>query len=244
MLIPPNIIANADDLGLSQTVNKAILNCFDQSYINSASFLTNTPYFQETVNLIHENKSMRNIGVHVNLAEFKPVTNFKQYDFLDEDGNWNFKKVNKKFSLFNKESRDAFRKEIHEQIDKALSCKIPITHLDSHCHIHTLPSFFNLFTETAKHYNLKLRLAQTYYEGNTVNFLYRKLINNLLKLNNSNYSNYVETVDYFLKTRNDKSGNGSIEIVLHPDLAQDGKLTDHFDNTSVPGWVNYLKTHK
>ena len=241
MPVAPNIIANADDLGLRQSVNKAILQCFDQRYINSASFLTNTAYFEETVNLIHENQSMCNIGVHVNLAEFKPVTNFKQYSFLDEEGNWDFKKVNKKLKFLNREEKGAFLKEIYAQVDKALSSKIPVTHLDSHCHIHTLPFFFDLFMETAKYYKLKLRLAQTYYEGKLMNFTYRKFINNRLKSSNHNYSYYVETVDYFLKSRNRARTNKSIEVILHPDYDISGKLTDHFDNTSVSEWISYLK---
>jgi predicted glycoside hydrolase/deacetylase ChbG (UPF0249 family) len=244
MPIPPNIIANADDLGLNQSVNESILHCFEEGYINSTSFLTNTTHFEETVNLIHRNPAMHNIGVHVNLAEFKPVTDFKQYLFLNEDGNWNFSKVNRKLNFLSKPDKDAFSKEIFAQIDKALDSGITLTHLDSHCHIHTLPAFFNLFVKAAKHYKLKLRLAQTYYEGNSMNFLYRQFINKLVKLNKNNYSDYVETMDYFLKNEKNASLNKSIEIVLHPDFDPSGKLIDHYDSTSIVEWIKYFTSYQ
>ncbi len=75
MQIPGNVIATADDLGLKPSVNQAILYCFKQGYINSTSFLTNTIYFEETASLIHENPSINNIGVHINLADGRQAAN-------------------------------------------------------------------------------------------------------------------------------------------------------------------------
>ena len=99
MLIPANILANADDLGTSSQVNTAILYCFENGYINSTSFLTNTPYFDETVSLIHGNEVIQNVGLHINLTTLKPVTNFSQHSFLDKLGNWNVGNKNKKTPL-------------------------------------------------------------------------------------------------------------------------------------------------
>ena len=239
MSIPLGIIANADDLGLNQSVNQAILYCFDHGYINSTSFLTNTVYFEETVDLIHKNPSIQNIGVHVNLAEGKPVSRFDHYYYLDKDGNWDFEKLNKKINFSNKEVRVSILREIFAQIEKALSNKIPINHLDSHCHLHTMPHFYSLFVEAARHYKLKLRLAQTYYEGNILNFSYRKVINSLLKLSDNNYSDYFENVDFFLK-RKSTPANKVIEIMLHPDFNPQGELTDHVDDMATTEWIKYL----
>ena len=180
MLIPNNTIVNADDLGLRPSINQAIFYCFEHKIINSTSLITNTKYFEETVNLIHENPAVCNLGVHINLAEGKPLTNFNQLFYLDENGNWDLKKINKKINFLNSEAKNAFSKEIFAQIDKALSIKKDIIHLDSHYHLHTLPCFYKLFFQASKHYKLKLRLAQTYNEGSYLKFLYRKYINNLL----------------------------------------------------------------
>jgi len=242
MMIPDNVIANADDLGLQPSINRAILYCFEQGYINSASLLTNTEYFDETVYLIHQNPSIINIGVHVNLAEGKPVTNFDQEAYLDSDGNWNLNMTNKKVSLLPPGANMAFAKEINAQIDKTLSAKIPITHLDSHYHIHTLPAFYKLFLKAANSYNLKLRLAQTYSEGSWVKFTYRKYVNSLIKKSDKAYSGYFETVDEFLK--NTIPRDKITEVMLHPDFDPSNNLTDHYDSSTLSKWTTFLEDRK
>ncbi len=244
MQIPDNIIATADDLGLQLSINYAILRCFMKGYINSTSFLTNTIYFEETVNLIHENPSIKNIGVHVNLAEGKPLTNFNQYTYLNEQGNWNIEKTNKKAGFLNTDTKAAFAKEIYAQIDRALACNVSIVHLDSHYHLHTLPCFYKLFLQASKHYKLKLRLAQTYNENNYLKFIYRKYINQLFKGNHVHYSDYFETVPHFLNNGTGFTHDDVIELMLHPDFDSSGKLTDHFDKTALTDWIMFLEKNR
>jgi predicted glycoside hydrolase/deacetylase ChbG (UPF0249 family) len=240
MLIKNHVIVNADDLGLNESVNRAILYCFEKQYINSTSLLTNTGYFDETVNMIHENDCITGVGIHINFAEGRPVSNFNQHPFLDERGNWNFQKTNKKITVLDNASKAAFLKEIYAQIDKALSAKISIIHLDSHFHLHTLPCFYKLFIHTAKHYKLKLRLSQTYNEGSYFKFMYRKYINHLIKTNNIQYSDYFETVDRFLKREDTFNQNKIIEIMIHPNFDASEKLTDHVDEKTMQNWMIYL----
>ena len=92
MSIPNHIIANADDLGLDTSVNAAILNCFQRGYINSTSLMTNMGGFDEAADLIHSMPVIKNVGVHINLAEGKPLTNIDSR-YLDADGNWDVYKT-------------------------------------------------------------------------------------------------------------------------------------------------------
>jgi len=240
MLIPPNIIANADDLGYSDSVNKAILYCFEQGYINSASLMTNTPYFEEAAELIHHNPVLANIGVHVNLAEGKPVTEFKE-DYLDGDGNFDISKTNRAVHSLSAAGKAAFYKEINAQIEKALAKKVRIVHVDSHLHLHTLPAFYRLFLDAAKHHQIKIRLAQTYNEGSYLKFYYRKYINNQFRKNNCNYSDRFETVDRFLLHRNQLQKTGIIEVMLHPWFDPSGSLEDHYEKDTLANWITFLK---
>jgi predicted glycoside hydrolase/deacetylase ChbG (UPF0249 family) len=244
MCIPANVIANADDLGMRPSVNKAILYCFEQGYINSTSIMVNTGYFEEAVDFVHDHSSITNIGVHVNLAAGKPISNFYQPAYLTDDGNWNFTKINIKLSVLSAADKAAFSNEIHAQIDKALANKIPLTHIDSHRHIHNLPCFYKLFLEAAKHYNLKIRLAQTYNEGNYLNFYYRKYINNAFRKGENNYSDYFEDVQHFLKNGMRAGENSVVEIMLHPDFDATDKLIDHFDKNSLKNWIAFLEDLK
>jgi predicted glycoside hydrolase/deacetylase ChbG (UPF0249 family) len=197
MSIPANIIANADDLGFSASVNKAILRSFEEGYISSTSLMTDTPDFEATVELIHQNPAIKNIGIHVDLAQFRPLTDFKE-NFLDDRGNWDVYKTNKVLISLSASGKAAFTKEINSQIERALQKKINIVHLDSHLHLHTLPAFYKLFLAAARKYKLKLRLAQTYNEGSYLKFYYRKYVNNLIMKAGLNYAGGFETVDRFL----------------------------------------------
>lgn len=240
MSIPLFIIVNADDIGLKSSVNKAILYCFEQGYINSTSLLTNMDCFDETVDLIHKNPVITNIGIHVNLAEGKPITDFKHQQFLNPDGSWNIYQTGKHLQVFDDKMKASFLNEINAQIEKALKADIKITHIDSHLHLHTLPAFHNLFIDVAKAHGLKLRLAQTYRENSFLKFFYRKYINNKIKKSNINYSYFFNTVDLFLSKKDYALNGRTVEIMVHPDFDNKGNLVDHVGPTSMVNWIAYL----
>lgn len=240
MLIPKNIIVNADDIGLNPSVNQAIFHSFQQGYINSTSLLTNMDYFDDAVAIIKSNTDVINVGVHGNFAEGKPLTNFKATHFLNSYGGWSISKTNKVAQLLNSESKRAFTDELEAQIEKASSAGIIITHLDSHLHLHTLPAFFSIFFNAAKRHGLKLRLAQTYNEGSYIKFAYRKYINSKIIAAGINHSYLFETVDEFLKDSGRNFLNNTVEIMVHPDYNANGELFDHVDGTSMDKWVAYL----
>jgi predicted glycoside hydrolase/deacetylase ChbG (UPF0249 family) len=243
MPLHPNIIANADDFGFSSSVNKAILFCFEQGYINGATLLTNMAGFNEALQMIKSNPVIHNIGVHVNLAEGKPLSQMPPA-LLDADGNWLLKRINSVSARFTAAEKKALLTEIHAQIDKALAGGVQVTHLDSHYHIHTMPVMSVLFLQVAKHYSLKLRLAQTYREGSYLKFLYRWYINARLKRNKLNYTEKFESVAHFLESGQAYPGNRTAEIMLHPTFDAAGQLTDHYDKATMENWLNYLANQK
>ncbi|MGY3213762.1 carbohydrate deacetylase [Mucilaginibacter sp. HD30] len=234
------IVANADDFGLRTSVNAAIIKCFRAGLINSVSLITNSPIFDETIALIKSEKYVKNIGLHVNLVEFKPLTVFAAPEFIDKEGNWSLNNANNKSLFLNKKAIKAFDNEICTQIEKGLSAGLTLVHLDSHYHVHTLPAFYMLFINAAKKYNLKLRLAQSYNEGNYGKFLYRKWLNNLIKKNGCSYTDLFQDVQYFLSKNKDSERKYSVEIMLHPDLDDAGNLTDHYDQQTMTIWMEYI----
>jgi predicted glycoside hydrolase/deacetylase ChbG (UPF0249 family) len=240
-LIPDNIIVNADDFGLNASVNDAILTCFKKGFINSASLMANKLGFREAINLIHANKCIQNIGVHINLVDGAPVSYFQDGRFLDQNGCWNMSATGKKIQIFNKFTTSCFREEIKSQVEKVKNEGIEITHIDSHLHLHTLPHFTNIFIDIAKEYSIKLRLAQTYNEGYFLKFLFRYYLNSRIKRAGLNYSDLFETISYFKK--NDRHNRRQIiEVMLHPDFNTNGELTDHYIPTDVSDWLAYLNS--
>ena len=64
-----NIIVNADDYAGSSTINKAIIELFNNGIVNSTSIMANMPAFDEAVELAHKYKITDKIGVHLVLTE-------------------------------------------------------------------------------------------------------------------------------------------------------------------------------
>ncbi len=241
---PKNVIANADDFGMSSYINKAILYSFEKGYINSTSLLVNMNSFDEAVDIIHGNTFVTNIGVHVNIAEGRPVSNFKQAGYLDKEGNWDTRKINKKLNFLSSSVKQEFLKEIHAQIDKALVNNIQLTHLDSHLHIHTLPGFYKLFLQVAKEYKLKIRIAQTFSEGSYLKFLYRNYINKGFSKDNSNYSDIFENVEWYLKKGASNENGKIVELMFHPFFDKEGNLSDHYDAVEFKKWIDFIEMNK
>jgi predicted glycoside hydrolase/deacetylase ChbG (UPF0249 family) len=240
MHFPTNILANADDFGYSDSVNKAILFCFENEYINSTTLLTNTAGFEQAVQMVKDNACIHNIGVHINLAEGLPLSDVGAH-FIKNDGTWDLGKTGRVKNFFTKAQNAILFKEISAQINKAIAFGVPITHMDSHYHLHTLPGLHNLFLHAAKQFNLKLRLAQTYREGSYLKYWYRMYINNRVKSNSLNYTCLFESVDQFLKSTPPGKAGKSVEIMLHPDFDASGNLTDHYDKATMVNWLKYLK---
>jgi predicted glycoside hydrolase/deacetylase ChbG (UPF0249 family) len=241
MLLPENIIANADDFGLNAAVNKGILYCYQNEYINSTSIMTNRLNFEEAIDLIHANKIITNVGLHVDFINFKPASDFPDKNFLTANGIWNQEKTDRVFNFFTHQTKSYFFNEIEAQIQKVLKAGVKLTHIDAHRHLHVLPGYFKIFIKIAKHHNLKLRLAQSFNEGDYLKFFYRKFVNNEIKKAGRNYSDYFNTVGYFLNHTYDINSPLITEIMLHPLMNEADELTDHYSATDIAGWTSWLK---
>lgn len=241
MSLPFNIIANADDFGWDESVNKAILHCYENGYINSTSLMTNKPGFDDAIEMIHTRPVIKNVGIHVNFYSGQPNSDFTCKKFLLENGDWNLAKTSKTISFLNARSKACFFNEIESQINKVLSAGVQITHLDSHLHLHTLPAFYKIFIAAAKKYKLKLRLAQTYNEGNYLKFFYRRYINHQIKIAGCNYSDLFETAHHFIHNSARLKRSLTAEVMLHPRYNETRELIDFYSVSSMTDWIGCLK---
>jgi hypothetical protein len=199
--------------------------------------MTNSDYAETAIQLIRDNPVITSVGVHVNLTKGQPVSGLNN-SYLDEDGNWIEAKVKNLLLLpLDKQVANEFKKEISSQIEIAIDHGIHITHLDSHHHVHTLPSLFNFFISASKKYNLKLRLAQTYSTGSLLKYAYRVLLNNKIKRAGINYSEYFEFPDRFISTAGQFSTMRNVEVMLHPVFDENQKLTDGHDPAGFKRWI-------
>ncbi len=130
------IIINADDLGLSQTVNRAIKEALSSGCITSSTILANTVYWDEVCSVV-DGFPNASFGVHLNLTEGKALIEnplMKRYEIVDSD--YCFTKKIKNLDNLPVELREALIDELDLQIKTVVSHGIHISHIDGHHHVH------------------------------------------------------------------------------------------------------------
>lgn len=150
------LIFNADDFGISQGVNEAIFRAHTEGVLNSTSIMITLKHVPQALDLAKQMPNL-NIGLHANLTNENSVLNKEEIPLLvNENGKFKHGFVNLAVLsvLHPKELKNQAKKEIKAQIEKACSCGIKLTHLDSHRHIHMIPAIFKACMELAEEYNI------------------------------------------------------------------------------------------
>lgn len=134
------IIINADDFGKSHQVNEAIQEQISSGNITSTTIMANADGFDEAISIALQNPQV-SYGVHLSLDEYRPMTNidvFRKYGIVDDRGY--FVKGAILRLKINEELRASIEQEWSVQIEKIKNKGIKISHVDSHHHVHTIPS--------------------------------------------------------------------------------------------------------
>ena len=232
MSLNKKIIINADDFGLNESVNDAIVESFKSGFINSATLMANMPGFDEAVSLIHEWKLEEKIGVHLVVTEGKALTeDAENVDFLFNKNALSGKLRIKKLFILDKQSRKIIFNEFSAQIEKVKRNGILITHLDTHHQVHDMWGIMQILLELLKTYRIpairilnNLEKSQYFYKNE-----YRHIINNYLKFLKVDFTDYFgNQFDFSSKFKNKSVifDNKRVEIMVHPVYNQKGLLVD------------------
>ncbi|MDA7570508.1 polysaccharide deacetylase family protein [Flavobacteriaceae bacterium] len=147
------LIIHADDLGLSNSVNKASFEALNKKYINSASVMIPAPNSKEVAEYFKENPDT-DLGLHLTFtSEWK---NYKWHGISQNDSISSL--INSKGNFYEKKKEviknsnpQDIRKELQAQIDYAISIGIKPTHLDSHEGVLFFsPEFFKIYLDISK----------------------------------------------------------------------------------------------
>ena len=146
------LIVNADDLGANEIVNNEIFDLMQAGVVTSATLMANTPGFEHAVQQIPQFPAC-SFGVHLNLTAFPPLSPGNGLEpILDENGH-----LSKK--LFKTSITSALRKalflELTLQVQRILDAGVPISHFDSHNHIHTIPKLFPVLKSLQRKFGIR-----------------------------------------------------------------------------------------
>lgn len=209
------LIINADDFGMSRTVNQAIVDGYNNGILTSTCIMANMPAFEDAIRKLNQIEGI-GLGVHLNIIEYKTIlkTLEKNSKLYDKEGRFNNGFVQMIIKSFDDDFMFEVEQEFRAQIETVLQYAKP-DHLDSHVHTHAIPRIFNLVCKLAKEYGIpcvRTQFEHPYYAKNHKKyFLKINYYVNMIKiliLNTFTLINRLTVKKYGLKTNDCVIGVG------------------------------------
>lgn len=204
-------ILNADDFGMTNEYNKAVLKGYNNGFLTSASLCANGEAFESAINEILPECPNLSIGVHLNIIEGKSLT--KCPLLTDSNGYFNRGYLYFILNQRNPEFLKQVEAEFRAQIEK-IKEKTTIYHVDSHVHTHAIPGIFKIAARLANEY--KIQYIRTQFEkfyivpdlSMHINLSYPINLIKIILLNTFTKINQKIIQKYNLKTNNYLIGVG------------------------------------
>jgi hopanoid biosynthesis associated protein HpnK len=156
------LIVNADDFGLSPSVNAAVIRAHREGILTTASLMVNEPGFDEAVKLAKENPRL-GVGLHLTLLMgHSALPPEKIPGLVNARGEFSNSPVGVGMGYFFKSRlREQLRAEIHAQFAKFRATGLVLDHVNGHLHLHLHPAVFKILMEDSEKLGIKhLRLTR------------------------------------------------------------------------------------
>lgn len=151
----PLLIVNADDFGISQGVNRAIVEAHLHGILTSTTVMANMPAFDHAAQLRQGHPSLA-VGVHLTLTAGAPVLPpSKVPSLVDRKGCFlRGSRLLMGLTLGSVDPRQV-EMELAAQIERAIQAGISPDHLDSHHHVHCHPALHPVVVRLAQRYGIR-----------------------------------------------------------------------------------------
>ncbi len=230
-----NLIINADDFGISKAVNYAIMAAMDSNICTDTTLLVNFNESENAAKLAISMHRTDRVGIHLNLTEGLPLSTKIRNEsrFCNQEGFFHNKK-DKRIVLVSKSEKVAVREELTCQIHLCRKFGIPISHADSHNHIHEEPGLGLLIMDILKNEHIPyLRLTNNIGETSFVNKMYRSTYNLVLGFKGLTLSKHFGSIsnlnDYTKKLRE----NAVVELMIHPGQIVNNQIFDVYSKENL-----------
>jgi hopanoid biosynthesis associated protein HpnK len=149
------LIVNADDLGLTAGVNRAIVEAHARGVVTSATLMANGAAFDDAIERARSAPGL-SVGCHVVLVDGLPLSNHGSVPTLVADhpaGTGRFYSRLSAFAaraVFARFEHDQLVSEIVAQVRKVQAAGVEVSHLDTHKHTHIFPSILAALIKAAR----------------------------------------------------------------------------------------------
>ena len=161
-LEPRRLNVNADDFGLSSSVNAAVIQAHRNGILTTASLMVNEPGCAEAVRLAQENPRL-GTGLHLTLLMgHSAMAPAAIPGLVNARGEFSNSPVGVGMNYFFKgKLRSQLRAEIHAQFEKFHATGLKLDHVNGHLHLHLHPVIFSILMEDAGKLGIRhLRLTR------------------------------------------------------------------------------------
>ena len=155
------LVVNADDFGLSSSVNQAVIRAHREGILTTASLMVNEPGSEEAVALAHQNPSL-GVGLHLTLLfGHSALPHERIPGLVGPDKRFRYGPVSAGFRYFAQRSLSRqLRDEIHAQFRRFQSTGLSLDHVNGHLHLHLHPTIFKILMDDAGELGIeRLRLT-------------------------------------------------------------------------------------
>jgi predicted glycoside hydrolase/deacetylase ChbG (UPF0249 family) len=234
-------IFNADDFGISQGVNAAIIKAHKEGILSSASLMVNQKYAAEAVDLAADMPDLE-LGLHINLTNEYPASKKEKIPLLvNENGKFKHGFVNLLLlSIFRrKEFSKQIETEIRAQVQKYYAFGLKLNHIDGHRHVHLIPAVFKIVKKIAAENDVKRirtmneNLFNTIKQNKDKSYLFDGGLIKYFVLRTLTFWNgyksdvYFYTILYTCKITKERFNNikiphgfKAVEIMIHPSIPE------------------------
>ncbi|HYK49068.1 MAG TPA: ChbG/HpnK family deacetylase, partial [Terriglobales bacterium] len=149
------LIVNADDLGLTPGVNRAIRETHVDGIVTSATLMASGAAFHDAIEIARSEKNL-SVGCHVVLVDGAPVSEHSSIQTLLANRSVRPGRFYPRISavaarsVFGRLDPDQLVNEIVAQITKIQAAGLQVTHLDTHKHTHVFPQILRALVKAAR----------------------------------------------------------------------------------------------
>ena len=251
-MLKPNrrFFLNADDVGISNGVNRAVINAIANGNLRSISVMTNLTHSIDAINIAQTHPEIKT-GLHLNIMIGHSLNDAEDVPYLTDT----FGKFRGGFirlfllSIFHKkELQSQIETETIAQLDRLRDKGIVVNHIDSHRHIHMIPAIFSVMKKIAEENNIpRIRFINesflnTFSHNSSMSYLYNGgLIKFMLLKFLSLFINYPTKTYFYSVLFTGKINKARIrglripskyteaEIMIHPNMIEVDKNTGVID---------------
>lgn len=234
------VIINADDLGLTRSVNNSIATLFAGGQVSSSTLMATGGEYRHALGLVRDGQ-VRDCGLHLTLTSSLPdalarpiLPQSEVRSIVDADGRLFLDRED----FFRAARPHDAEKEASAQIEKALADGVDLTHLDSHeGTLQLRPEFATVYIRLGARYRLPMRMGSRVilkHLGYSEDWLLRArqsglhFPDNFVYIPIDAFSSQEEKAAYIMALIDNLPG-GVTELYFHPAQRTALETQDRFD---------------